>query len=186
MSNDDNGSVTTMGTSDGPVNGMQSWYALSVMSRQEFTTTAELRKKGLQVFLPTVKKVRQWSDRRKLVEFPLFSGYLFVQLGNRCGDFAGAVAVRGAVRIVSSEPGRPSPISNEEIDALKRLVESGNQIDVYPGLRSGTCVRIRRGPLAGLTGIIGQPHGTDLFLVHIDILGRSVGTRICADDLEAA
>ena len=186
MGNDEHGAAATRGTSDGPAGGMQSWYALSVMSRQEFTATAELRKKGLQVFLPTVKRVRQWSDRRKLVEFPLFSGYLFVRLGSRCGDFAGAVAVRGAVRILSAEPGRPSPISNDEIDALKRLVESGNPIDVYPGLRSGTCVRIRRGPLAGLTGVIGQPYGADLFLVHIDILGRSVGTRICADDLEAA
>jgi len=178
--------METIAQREGVAGSLFSWYALSVMSRQEFTTTRELKRKGLEVFLPTVKKVRQWSDRKKLVEFPLFPGYLFVQLGSRSGDFSGATAARGAVRIVSLEPGRPSPVGNEEIEALRRIVESGIPIDVYPGLRSGVPVRIRRGPLAGTTGVIGQQCGTDMFLINIEILGRSVGTKICAEDIEQA
>lgn len=56
------------------------WFALYVKSRHEFVASSELKQKGIETFLPSVMKLNQWKDRKKLVEFPLFPGYLFVHV----------------------------------------------------------------------------------------------------------
>ena len=61
------------------------WYALYVKSRHEYVTQGELVQKGIDTFLPSVKKLRQWKDRKKSVDFPLFPGYLFVSMHENPG-----------------------------------------------------------------------------------------------------
>ncbi len=165
---------------------MFNWYALYVKSRHEFTTTRELQRKGFTAYLPSVTKLSQWKDRRKLVEFPLFPGYLFVSVRPYPEFFINVLRTPGAVTLVSGEPGYPTPVSPEEIDSLRLLIESGRDIDIYPQLRQGSRVRVRRGPLKGAEGILSAKTDHSLFFVNIDLLGRSVGVRLYADDLEAA
>ncbi len=162
------------------------WYALWVRSRHEFVTSQELSRKGIENFLPAAAKLRQWKDRKKMVEFPLFPGYLFVQIGTGTGEYLNVLKTRGAVRFVSLEPGHPTPVSSDDINSLKRMLASGEQLDVFPGIRPGMRVRVKRGALAGVVGIMVKRETGDLLVINFDILGRSVGLRIYADDVETA
>jgi transcription antitermination factor NusG len=120
-----------------------------------------------------------------MVDFPLFPGYVFVHLVPAPGEFLNVVKTR--VRIfVALEPGHRTAVSQDEIASLRVMLESGNPIDVFPSLREGTAVRVKRGPLAGAVGILAQREDHHMFIVNIDILGRSVGLKIHAEDVEQA
>lgn len=160
------------------------WYALYVKSRHEFLTMDELKRKGVKTFLPFVKKMRQWKDRKKFVDFPLFPGYLFVSVKADPEEFVNVLKTRGAVSLISRRPGCPAVVADEEINSLKLMVESGEEIDIYPELKEGTAIRVKKGPLKGAIGKLEKKEDQHIFLVNIDILGRSVGVKVFADDIE--
>ncbi|HDH01874.1 MAG TPA: UpxY family transcription antiterminator [Nitrospirae bacterium] len=162
------------------------WYALYVKSRHEFVVHNELLKKGVESYLPSVKRLRQWKDRRKFVDFPLFPGYLFVHIDASPEAFLSVLKTKGVVSFISLNPGYPAPVSPEEIHSLKLLIQSGKEFDVHPYLKEGARVRVRRGPLEGAEGILRNKEDQYMFHVNIDLLGRSVGVKIYADELEAA
>jgi transcriptional antiterminator NusG len=164
----------------------RNWYALYVKSRHEVIVESELRRKEIDAFLPSVKIPRQWKDRKKFVDFPLFPGYLFVYLRERPEEYVNVLRTRGAVRIISSKAGCPARVSSEEIDSLRLIIESGQSVDIYTHLSEGTPVRVKRGPLTGAEGLIVNRVDQYIFVVNIGILGRSVGVRIYADDIESA
>jgi len=164
----------------------QNWFALSVKSRHEFMVSSDLHRKGIDTFLPSVSKVRQWKDRKKRVDFPLFPGYVFVSVVPDPEEFVRVVTTRGSVRLLSLEPGHPTPVAAEEINALKIIMKSGEAVDVFPDLKQGSRVRVRNGVFQGAEGVLAKKEGNYMLLVSIDILGRSVGVRIVADDVEAA
>ncbi len=162
------------------------WFAVYVRSRHEFVADDELRKKGVKTFLPSVERMRQWKDRKKLVLFPLFPCYLFVHLSPAEDGFLNVLRSRGVVSFVSTEPGLPAVVPDEDIHALDLMLRSGEPIDIYPHLKEGMRVKIKRGPLRGAEGILNVKEGQDMFLVNVELLGRSVGVRIGADDVEQA
>ena len=162
----------------------RNWYALFVRSRHEFVTAGQLQKQGVEVFLPSLTQMRRWSDRGKAVTIPLFPGYVFVHLRPSADAFLDVIKTRGTVSFVSHEPGRPAPVDPREIQALKLMLETRGHLDIYPHLCVGKRVTVKRGPLMGADGLLLKKDDQHLFLVSIDILGRSVGMRIDPDDLE--
>jgi transcription antitermination factor NusG len=162
------------------------WYASYVKSRHEFVVCSELQRKGIEAFLPSVKRLQQWKDRKKLIEFPLFPGYIFVHISHESGAFLNVLKTNGVVTFVSSTPGNPSTVPDEEIYTLKLLLASGEELDVYPSLKIGERIRVRRGPLKGAEGILARKDDQYQFLVNVHLLGRSVGVKIYADELEVA
>jgi len=100
--------------------------------------------------------------------------------------FLHVVKTRGTVSFVSLDHKEPTSISPDEIDSLKIMVESGGQIDIFPALKEGMLVRVKRGPLRGAVGILAKREDHYMFIVNIDILGRSVGLKIYAEDVEQA
>jgi transcription termination/antitermination protein NusG len=165
---------------------MNSWYAVYVKSRHEFVARGELTKKGIETFLPVARRLSQWKDRKKLIEFPLFPSYLFVYVQPQPGAFLDVLKTRGAVQIISLEPGNPTPVCDQEISSLRLLIESGEEFDVYPHMRVGDRVRVKRGPLAGAEGTLEVKNDQYRFLVNVELLGRSIGVNIYADDIESA
>jgi transcription antitermination factor NusG len=160
------------------------WFALHVKPRHEFLVQGELARNGSEVYLPVVTKLSQWKDRKKLVDFPLFPGYLFSRVLPESEHFLELVKTRGVVRILSTVPGRPTPVPEVEISALKALLASANELDIHPELQAGKVVRIKSGVFENVTGIISK-RGEQLFLhVNITMLGRCVTVRIFAGDLE--
>lgn len=166
--------------------GLPTWYAVYVKSRHEFVAAGDLTRKGIEAYLPTIKKASQWKDRKKVIELPLFPGYVFVRVPVYPGAFLDVLKTRGTVAFVSLEPGTPTPVSADEINSLRILIGSGREIDVYPGLKEGMRVRVKNGPLAGVDGVLSRKDNDFLFSVNVELLGRSVAVKVAPQDIEAA
>jgi transcriptional antiterminator NusG len=166
------------------VTANQNWYAVYVKPRHEFVAFGELQRKCVEAFLPSVKRISQWKDRKKLIEYPLFPGYVFVQVPSYPGAFLTVLKTRGVVSFIALEPGKPTPAAAEEIASLRLIIESGNYIDIFPHLKEGTRVRMTSGPLKYAEGVLAKREGEYLFVVNIEILGRSVAVKICVHDIE--
>jgi len=170
-----------------PMNaGSLPWYVVYVKSRHEFIAYDDLQRRGIVAFLPLVMKCSQWKDRKKRVEFPLFPGYVFVQLPPQGGTQLTVLQARGVVAFIAFGRGAPAPVEPEEIKSLRLMIESGKEIDLYPDMKTGTRVRIKNGPLQNAEGIVCKREHEYTFHVNIELLGRSVAVAISAQDLEAA
>lgn len=161
------------------------WYAIYVRSRHEFKVFDRLTRAGIEAFLPSVERLRKWKDRKKIINFPLFPGYLFVRIRRSALDIMKVLKTDGVVRFVGFEPRKPEAIPEEQIESLQRLIESKEDINPYPYLKEGQRVRVKRGPLQGAEGILVKRKDRHLLIVSIDILMRSVSVQIDASDVEA-
>lgn len=161
------------------------WYALYVKSRHEFSILDRLLRSGIEAFLPSVERLSKWKDRKKLIRYPLFPGYIFVHIRRTHRDIMTVLKTPGVVRFLGFEPRNPEIIPEEQIYSLRRLVESREQIDPYPYIKEGQRVSVKRGPLTGATGILIKKEDGHIFVVSIDILKRSVAVKIDASDVEA-
>jgi transcription antitermination factor NusG len=152
-----------------------SWYALHVRPRFESTVETQLEGKGYEVFLPTYEARRRWSDRVKIVVQPLFPGYVFCRfnVGARLPILTtpGVNSIIGVGKI-------PVPVDQEEISAIRSVIDSG--IASYPCdyIRDGESVRVESGPLEGLVGIVQRSKNSDRLVVSLTLLMRSVSVEI--------
>lgn len=160
------------------------WYCIYVKSRHEFKVFERLTKAGIEVFLPVVERLRRWKDRKKLVKFPLFPGYLFVYMNKSYELMLRVLKTPGVVDFLKNSSGEPEPVPEEEIIPLRKAVESGKEIDSYPYLKEGQQVRIKRGPLAGVRGILKKKEKQHYLILSIHILQRSISVKIDASEVE--
>ena len=160
------------------------WYAIHVRSRHEFQIFDRLKLKGIEAFLPTVEKLRKWKDRKKLVTFPLFPGYLFVRITEDARNMLEVIKIKGVVNIICTLPGEPASIPDEQITALKTLVENSEDLDPYPYLTEGQHVRIIKGPMAGVEGILVEKLDKHFLVLSVDVLQQGVALTINAADVE--
>jgi len=160
------------------------WYAVYVRSRHEFKIFNRLTESGIETFLPVVERLSRWKDRKKLVSFPLFAGYLFVHISKDYNDILSVLKTHGVVRFLGIVPGEPEPVPDEQIAYLKKLVESKESLDPYPYLKEGQSVRIKRGPLTGVEGILVERAGKHLLVLSVDILRQGVSLKIEASEVE--
>ena len=158
------------------------WYA--IQTRQQFEKKADwqLRRKGIETFLPLLRQVHQWSDRRKLVEIPLFAGYEFVHLQLSAETRLRVLETPGVFGFVGFQRGA-TPIPAGQIEALQRLLRNDANCTIRPFLRNGQRVRIRGGALDGVEGIL-QENDKNL-VISIECIQRSIAIRIEGYDLEA-
>jgi transcription antitermination factor NusG len=161
------------------------WYALLTRARHEKIVAYRLRERGVTAFLPLVSEVRRWSDRKKLMEFPLFSCYLFAKLLPTNESRLTALRIDGVFSIVGTR-GEGTPIPDEQIDAVRRLIEERLPWHSYPFLKIGQRVRIRSGALDGVEGILVSRSGESTLVVSIDAIQRSLAVRIEGYDVEPA
>lgn len=160
------------------------WYAVYVRSRHEFQVFKRLTIKGIEAFLPTVERLRNWKDRRKLIAFPLFPGYLFIHIPKGAQEMLNVLKIKGVVRLLSPVRGELNPIPDEQIVSLKKLVENKEALDPYPYLNEGQRVRIKKGPLRGVEGIFSEKLGKHMLVLSIDVLRQGVALKISASDVE--
>ncbi len=160
------------------------WFAVNVRSRYEFQVFERLTMKGVETFLPTVEKLRRWKDRKKLVSFPLFPGYLFVHIPRRTHEIFNVIKVKGIVNMLSAVPGEPVSIPDEQIASLKLALENNKDIDPYPYLKEGQTVRIKEGPMKGVEGKLVEKFGRHMLVLSVDLLSQGVALRVNASDVE--
>ncbi len=162
------------------------WYAVYVKSRHEFRVHELLTKTGIEAFLPAVQMLRRWKDRKKLVIFPLFPGYMFVHIPEQKDHMLAVLKTHGVVRFLSAKPGKPAQVPNVQINSLKTLMESKTPVEPYPYLREGQRVRIKNGSLAGVEGILVKRKGQHILVLSVDILQQGASVKIDALDVEPA
>ena len=162
---------------------VSSWYAVHVRSRHEFAVSKNLQAKGIEVFLPTVEKIRQWKDRRKRVSFPLFPGYLFVRISNAIQSYLQVVKTAGVVKILGNLDGFV-PVPEEQIHYLHTLVQSRFPLEEHRFLTEGQEVRIVQGPLRGVQGVFIRRDGIEKLVVSVNLIQRGVAVRVNLKDVE--
>lgn len=136
----------------------------------------------MQHFLPLYASVRRWKDRRVELDLPLFPGYVFVRMA--LGDRLRVQQVPGVARLVVFD-GMPAPLPEQEIDALRASLATGVRAEPHPFLRAGQRVRVKRGVLAGMEGVLLRRKGSLRLVISIELIQRSVAVDADEADVEA-
>jgi transcription antitermination factor NusG len=161
------------------------WYAIRTRSRHEKLVARQLLELGVTTFVPLSTQVRQWSDRRKLVEFPLFPGYAFVHMQYEPQERMRVLRTTGVVGFVGSH-GQGMAIPDKQIEDVRTILDSRVPCESYPFLKIGQRVRIRGGALEGTEGILVEHQADRMLVVSVELIQRSVSIRLQGYDLEPA
>lgn len=158
-----------------------SWYALYTRPRHEKKAAELLMDKKFEVYLPMIKKVRQWKDRKKKVDMPLFNSYLFVNFDyNLRFD---VLSTHGIVKIINFS-GQPAVIPDWQIDSLKRMLEFPDSVRLEKYIRPGEIVEITAGPMRGLKGMVSLKKDSKRLVLSIDGVYQSVSVEIEEQNVE--
>lgn len=157
------------------------WYAIQTRSRHEKVVRDQLAAKGITHLLPLWRKRSVWKDRIKVIEVPLFGGYLFCYFA--LPDRIAVLETVGVARIVGIS-GRPVPVPEDQIAAVRTMVEQRLPYDPHPYLVEGMRVRIKRGVLVGAEGILIARKQKHRLVISVDLIQQAVAVDIDSVDVE--
>ncbi|HUK26222.1 MAG TPA: UpxY family transcription antiterminator [Terriglobales bacterium] len=160
------------------------WYAVHTRARHEKMVAERLVEQGLTSFLPLVKETHRWSDRKKIVELPLFSCYVFARMLPGNTQRVQVCRTDGVLQVVGMG-GEGIPIPDEQIQAIRALLAEQLSFSAHPFLKIGQRVRIRDGALDGVEGILLSRNGDRTLVVSVDAIQRSLAVRIEGYRVEA-
>ena len=159
------------------------WFAIYVKSRSEKKVLKLLEDIGVESFLPLITRVKQWSDRKKKVEEPLFRSYLFVNIP--LSDYYTVLNVNGVVKFITFEK-KPVPVPDNQIIAIKEYLNDTelHSID-YEDFKEGELVRIKSGQMKDLIGRFIKINGKHRVIIDIEAVGQSIPINIARSSVEA-
>lgn len=161
------------------------WYVLYTNPRAEKKVDLELRKKGFETFLPIRKTLKQWSDRKKLVEEPLFRSYMFIRIELE-KHYYEVLNTIGVVKFISFEK-KPVPISDSEIKTIHLILGNFEHIEVTEeNLEPGEFVEIIAGPLIGKKGVLLDKKGNHQFALELEGINQKILIKIPLEYLRKA
>jgi transcription antitermination factor NusG len=161
----------------------EQWYALYTRTRHERMVEQRLLERGVHTYLPLVTEIHRWSDRKKKVQLPLFSGYLFAKVAPCRADRLRVLATDGVFQFVGIR-GEGTPIPEEQIAAIRALIEGQLPWSSHPFLKIGQRVRVRGGALDGIEGILTSRAGEDTIVISVDAIQRSLAVRVAGYAVE--
>ena len=159
------------------------WYAVFSRSRHEKIVATALTNTGVTTFLPLVSEMHSWSDRRKLVDVPLFPGYVFVQIPNTAEAKLHVLKTSGVVQFVGNRQGAVS-IPDKEISDVRAVLEQKISCSPHPFLQLGQRVRIRGGSMDGVEGILVGCDSASKLVISIELIQRSLAVSVYNLDVE--
>jgi transcription antitermination factor NusG len=167
---------------DSTSNGEHHWWAIYTRHQHEKVVADVLSAKGFQVFLPLYDSIRRWKDRQKLLSLPLFPCYVFV-----CGGLNRPFQILSTpgVHMALTHGDRIAVIPEKEIDAIRRTIQGPFRMEPHPFLRCGDRVRVVRGSLEGVEGILIRKKNQYRLVLSVDMLAKSVAVEIDASDIES-
>ena len=161
------------------------WYAVQTRMRHEKMVAQRLQERAVTTFLPLMTEVHRWSDRKKVVEVPLFGCYVFAKIAATNIERLRVLRVEGVLSLVGS--GREgTPIPNNEIESVRILLQERLPWSSHPFLKIGQRVRIRSGSLDGMEGLLVSRNGDRTLVISVDAIQRSLAVRVEGYDVEAA
>jgi transcription antitermination factor NusG len=159
------------------------WYAVRTRSNYEKRVSAMLAEKGVEQYLPAYREMRQWKDRKKLIELPLFPGYLFTRMVDSREGRLSVLCNDGVVAILGSGDSI-EPIPDREIEAVQKVLDARTRCQAHPLLREGAWVRVKRGALKNMEGLLVRMKGHNRLAVSITLLSQSVSVEMDAADVQ--
>jgi len=151
---------------------VKNWYAVYVKSRSEKKVAAELQFLGIEHYLPLNKVLKQWSDRKKWVEEPLFRSYVFVKIEQK--EYYTVLQINGVVKYVSFER-KAVPVPEQQIEAIRYFLnEKDPAIVTAKNWEKGQKVEIISGSMTGLTGELVDFKGKYRVCIEIETIGKSL------------
>jgi transcription antitermination factor NusG len=157
------------------------WYAVYTCANHEKRVASQFALRTVEHFLPLFATIRRWKDRRKRLELPLFSGYLFARLALR--DRLRVLEIPSVVKLVGFN-GRPAALSEVEIETLRRTLAPQLRAQPHPYLNKGKRVRIVNGPLAGAEGILVREKSGCRVVLSLDLIRRAASVEVDVADVE--
>jgi transcription antitermination factor NusG len=157
------------------------WWAVYTRHQHEKVIADTLCTKGFEVFLPLYETVRRWKDRRMRLSLPLFPCYVFLRGGL---DRRLQVITTPGVHVILSTGGRIALIQDDEIQTVRRAVEGPFRVEPHPFLKCGDRVRVLRGPLEGVEGILVRKKNLFRLVLSVEMLAQSVAVEIDVSDVE--
>lgn len=141
------------------------WYVMYTASRSEKKVADRLKERGVEIYLPIVEELRQWSDRKKKVQKALFNGYVFVK--TRRHELWECLQVPGAVKFVHFA-GTHATVKDEVLDMIRRIVETGVGIETDGStIEPGEKVKVIGGPLQNMVGEVIEKGNKDYFMIRV-------------------
>ncbi|HEV2417128.1 MAG TPA: UpxY family transcription antiterminator [Terriglobia bacterium] len=168
MMNDDNPANVSV---------VEPWYALYTRHQHEKMAADLLAKKNFNVFLPLYEATHRWKDRLKKLSLPLFPSYVFVKGGL---DRQLQIMMTPGVHSIVSSAGIAAAIPEEQIEAIKRMMEGPLRAEPHPFLNCGDRVRVKCGPLEGIEGVLVRKKKLTRLVLSIEMLMKSVAVEIDA------
>jgi transcriptional antiterminator NusG len=165
----------------------ESWHVLWTRSNCESLVHEQLAAHGFRLFLPMIESWFRRGPVRRLERVPLFKGYLFLSHAMDKESYLQICKARGLVRILGERWDRLSIMRESDIETIKRVLGTGRRVLPHPYLRHGQRVRIRRGPLIGVEGVLVRANpDKGILVVSVDLIQRSVAVHVDCTDVEAA
>jgi transcription antitermination factor NusG len=159
------------------------WYAVQTRSRFEKVVEAEFQAKGINSYLPLLAEIHQWKDRKKRVEQPVFPGYVFARFVDDPWMQLRVLRTHGAVRILGGARSI-EPIPDHQVENIRRVLLSTEKCFAHPFLQEGSRVRVKRGPLKDVEGLLIRIKNRTRLVLSINLLSQSVATEIDINDAE--
>ncbi|MBI1307265.1 MAG: UpxY family transcription antiterminator [Bacteroidetes bacterium] len=160
------------------------WKVVYVSSRQEKKVARDLEKSGIENYVPIARQLRQWSDRKKWVEIPMFSGYVFVKPDLL--NYDRVLQSPGVVCYLTFE-GKAATVKDREIEIIKSIESSGyfaETMHTPEDFEEGEKVLVVEGPLKGQTVDLVRKNNENIFLVAFDTLGQSIKINLPFETLQ--
>ncbi|MFW6020153.1 MAG: UpxY family transcription antiterminator [Bacteroidales bacterium] len=151
----------------------KSWYVVYTKSRQEKIVEKWLKEIGIECYLPLQKVLRQWKDRKKWIEKPLISSYVFVRLAND-KEYMTVLQTMGVVCFITFE-GKVAKVPDNQIETIKLLLANEADLEVTSeNFEEGDEIEVKAGPLKGLEGSLIIVKNNKKVKIRIDHIGQSI------------
>jgi transcription antitermination factor NusG len=163
------------------VTASEGWWAIYTRHQHEKVVADMLVARGFDIFLPLFESTRQWKDRRKTLSLPLFPCYLFIHGGL---ERRLQVVTTPGVHMVLYRGDHVAMVPQDEIEAVQRALASSVRVEPHPYLKCGMRVRVIRGPIEGVQGILVRKKNLCRLVISVDMLSQSVAVEVNACDVE--
>jgi transcriptional antiterminator NusG len=155
-----------------------SWYVIHTGGNHETKVETNLQRIGLEIFLPRMAVFSRRRDRKKVLQVPLFPGYVFAHVQLSYETYCHIIRSPGVVRILGWN-GRFYPVLEETIESIRIMLASQRSYYPWESLKRGQRVRIMEGPLSGAVGIVERINEKRRRLVvMVELLSRSVAVDL--------
>jgi transcription antitermination factor NusG len=153
------------------------WFALQIRHSHDLIVPTLLTAKGYEILAPVYRSRRRWSDRFKEIDAPLFPGYVFCRFDPASHSTVPVVTTPGVLKILGFG-GKPEPLDDREIESVRLAAQYGLSPRPSQYLPTGSKIRIVRGPLFGVEGILKCSKNKELLVISVSMLQRSISVEI--------